>query len=109
VNQLHAVLQLGESEAIVLAKELQADLLILDEEKGRELAEGEGLRVAGILALIMRAKEKGWMPRSNLSSMPFGAMVFSSARCYITISSKERVRKCLRKTPRCGSDPPVSP
>ena len=61
MNQLHAVLQLGESEAIVLAKELQADLLILDEEKGRELAEGEGLRVAGILALIMRAKEKGWI------------------------------------------------
>jgi uncharacterized protein len=48
-----------ESEAVSLAQEMHADLLLLDERAGRRLAQALGLRVAGTLGLLNRAKEKG--------------------------------------------------
>ena len=50
----------GEISAVFLAKELAADLTLMDEWKGRRLAVGEGLAVAGcigILEEIYRRKE----------------------------------------------------
>ena len=49
----------GESAAIALATELHADLLLLDEEKGRRTARQLGLRTAGILAVLLDAKTEG--------------------------------------------------
>jgi hypothetical protein len=40
----------GEAEAIELARELQADLLLIDERKGRTLARKEGIPIIGLLA-----------------------------------------------------------
>lgn len=56
---LNATLDPGESEAIVLAKEINADLLILDDEQARNKARLEGIRVAGLLALLLQAKNRG--------------------------------------------------
>lgn len=56
---LHACLGAGESEAIGLAQEIDASWLLLDERAGRRLAQALGLRVAGTLGLLNRAKEKG--------------------------------------------------
>lgn len=56
---LHASLGTGESEAIGLAQEIRADWLLLDERPARRLAQALGLRVAGTLGLLNRAKEKG--------------------------------------------------
>ncbi len=56
---LHASLGPGESEAIGLAQETQADWLLLDDRPARRLAEALGLAVAGTLGLLLRAKEKG--------------------------------------------------
>ena len=39
-----------EAEAIILAKEFNAELLLLDEKIPRELAKSLGLKVAGTLA-----------------------------------------------------------
>ena len=61
VQKLNTILDLGESEAIVLAKEIKADMIILDEEKAREIAISEGLKVTGLLAFLIHAKEKGWI------------------------------------------------
>ncbi len=51
-------IEVGEAEAIVLAKELNADLLIMDESIPRVIAESIGLRVAGSLAIIYIAKKR---------------------------------------------------
>ncbi|MGC9445231.1 MAG: DUF3368 domain-containing protein [Candidatus Methanospirareceae archaeon] len=52
-------LDLGEAEAIILAKELNAELLLLDEKIPRELAKSLGLNVAGTLALIHAGLQRG--------------------------------------------------
>ena len=45
-------LDLGESEAIALAVEMSADLLLIDDRAGREEALSRGLKVAGTLAVL---------------------------------------------------------
>ena len=42
----------GEVSAVLLAKELAADLILMDEHKGRKLAIKEGLAVAGCVAIL---------------------------------------------------------
>ncbi len=59
VARFCAILHAGESEAIALAKEIEADLIILDDEEARNTARAEGLRVVGLLAFLILAKDRG--------------------------------------------------
>jgi len=56
---LSAGLDKGESEAIVLASEVKAGLLILDERHARTVARQEGLPVTGTLIVLIAAKNAG--------------------------------------------------
>ena len=58
VDILRRELGPGEAEAIVLAKELGADLVLVDDERAREIARSLGLRIAGTIALLLMAWEK---------------------------------------------------
>lgn len=58
VAQLPRVLHPGEREAIVLAQELGAQLLI-DEKRGRKIAAERGLEVFGSLRVLAEAKRMG--------------------------------------------------
>ncbi len=53
---------LGESEALSLALELKASLLILDERPARRLAGALGIPVMGTLGLLLKAKNLGLIP-----------------------------------------------
>lgn len=49
----------GEAEAIALAEELHADHLLIDERKGRRLAQQQGVPVMGLLGVVLLAKRQG--------------------------------------------------
>ncbi len=56
---LMADLDGGEAEAIALAIELKADYLLMDETKGGQIAESYGVKVIGIIGVLIKAKEEG--------------------------------------------------
>jgi predicted nucleic acid-binding protein len=49
----------GEWEAILLAQEMRADFLLIDEEDGRQAARSRALTVTGTLGVLERAAERG--------------------------------------------------
>lgn len=49
----------GEAEAIVLAREARADLVLMDERMGRAAAKRLGLRVTGLVGVLIEARERG--------------------------------------------------
>ena len=51
----------GESEAIILVMEKDADLIILDDFKARQTAEELSLTFVGTLAVLQKAKSKGFI------------------------------------------------
>lgn len=63
VARLRLRLDAGEAEAIALAVEVRADVLLIDEREGVRVAQGEGLMTLGVLGLLVRAKEVGEVER----------------------------------------------
>lgn len=65
IKLLQQTLDRGEAEAIALAMELQAEWTLLDERDGRKLAKSLGLKVVGVLGILLQANKEG-----KLSSLP---------------------------------------
>jgi predicted nucleic acid-binding protein len=61
VQELRTQLDAGEAEAIVLAVERRAYLLLVDERRGRRIATAAGLTVTGLLGVVARAKRAGFI------------------------------------------------
>jgi len=59
VNKLQRHLDLGESEAIALSIQMNADLLIIDERRGREIAKKAGRNIIGTVGVLVKAKKEG--------------------------------------------------
>ena len=52
----------GEREAIALAIDSGADLVILDDQQGRLVSRDKGLSVTGTVGVLIEAKERGFIP-----------------------------------------------
>ena len=70
-NLIRSRLDYGEAEAIVLAGELKADILLLDEKKARRVAQANAQLVIGTLGILQIAKNKGLIPdiKTSLDSL----------------------------------------
>ncbi len=61
VELLRALLDYGEAEVIVLGKEINADLLIIDNKEPRLFAKHLNQKVIGTIGLILLAHKKGFI------------------------------------------------
>lgn len=57
-TQLHD----GEVEVMILAKELGADLVVIDDQNAKKHAKYLGLPVTGTLGILIKAKQQGIIP-----------------------------------------------
>ena len=62
VNMHRSRIGAGEGEAIVLAIELNADLVLLDDERASRIAQSLGLTKTGTIGILLAAKKLGWLP-----------------------------------------------
>ncbi len=58
-NYLSAIMDYGESESVILYKELKADFFLVDDNKARLIAESLNVNCIGSIGLLIKAKEKG--------------------------------------------------
>lgn len=82
-------LELGESEAIALALELQADFLLIDEKEGRAIASQEGIQVIGVLGILIRAKEIGLID----AIAPLLELLINQVGFWIAENTRQRILK----------------
>ena len=71
VDLLLDELDLGEAETIILAQELRADWVLMDERKGRRKLAQLGINKIGTLGILLKAKQMGLLAevRPELESL----------------------------------------
>ena len=82
VEYLSSILHRGEAEAIALAEEVEADLIILDDDHARRIANSRGLNLTGTLTILLRAKQKGLISHLDTLFTQLKSVGFYTGREY---------------------------
>ena len=91
VEALRAILDKGESEVIVLAQEINADLLILDNREPRIFAKHLGFKVIGTIGILLLAYKKGLLNNPMPKILELREKGF-----YISTKLLEEIKKQLK-------------
>ena len=59
-------LDVGESEAIILADEKHSDVLLMDEHKGRQVAKKMGITITGTIGILTQAFDEGILAKEDV-------------------------------------------
>ncbi|MBN2893112.1 MAG: DUF3368 domain-containing protein [Bacteroidales bacterium] len=86
-NNLGIIMDYGESESVILYKELNADFLLIDDKKARKIAESLNVNCIGTLGLLIYAKENKFINKLR----PYFLEFISNKRFY----GKEILNKIL--------------
>ena len=89
------IVDLGEAEAIELAKELDADQLLMVERKGRRLAVREGVPVIGLIGVVLLALRRQLIP----SAMAWIDRLEQEAGIYLAREIKEAALASIGEFP----------
>lgn len=55
-----------ESEAIILADEMNSDVLLMDEHKGRQVAKKLGITITGTIGILTQAFDEGMLTKEDV-------------------------------------------
>ena len=83
----------GETAALSLALEIQADAILVDERRGQQVAAALGLATIGILGILLQAKTSGLL--SDLR--PVLDRLEREAQFWISASLRDRVLRLARE------------
>jgi predicted nucleic acid-binding protein len=75
ITALTMNLDLGESEALALYWESEADFLLIDEKRGRTIAHRNGIKTIGTIGILLLSKEMGFIP----SIKPFMKLLMNNS------------------------------
>ena len=89
-------LGIGEREAIILAEELRADILLMDERSGREAALKRNLPVVGTLGILERAAEKDLIDFAGTLQKLKANGFFIASRLEKDFLERDAIRKKLK-------------
>ncbi len=93
-DTLKIQLDSGEAEAIALALEEKADLILIDERIGRRTAQKLGLMVLGTLGMLVQAKQRNLIPTLK----PILADLVVKAGFYITPKLMTQILSAVGET-----------
>jgi predicted nucleic acid-binding protein len=82
-------LDVGETEAITLAIELHADLLLMDERKGTAAARHLGLMTIGVIGVLLEAKRRGLIGHV----LPFVDRLVAELRFFVSPRLREQLAR----------------
>ena len=85
----------GEAETIVLAHELKADLVLMDEKKGRRKLDFLGIPQVGTAGILLRAKNKGLIEVVRPELVALRSQGFSLSRAVmenVLLLANEKIR-----------------
>lgn len=93
-NYLSMVMDYGEAESVILYKEINADFLLIDDNKARTIAESLDVNCIGTIGLLLKGKQKGFL----IALKPVFEILIDNNRFY----SKNLLNDILEQT---GEEP----